>query len=754
MRRFKEILELLTEASEGDARKYMKKVLIELGLDKEFEEEYGEHWSEEAFNEIRSRFIHNGCDVYFTPGLARIAYGDLDMGTDDEDTTKLRLLGQLVRFITTAHKDEFSRNLEHITVVQDGPNKGQKVKSAPCTLDQLNTMFGKVQQQMTDAERDEFNKTLQTDNGYTIIELTDFETANKYQPYTDLKGGDSWCYLESEETFNSYRASGNRTYLALAPGFEKLKPGDKGYGRSMIGFDMGPVDANGHSNLEVCNNRYNHAPDLEHENNKTGDSKYNEIELSKILGFPVWEKCPGYTAEELEKRGIYTKAKLDSEINSIIDEFKNALSLSTIDEARNKLDELSNIAEQNFKLEIDYHADRENNTDVIANGNWRAVNFYCTALNSPTEYGNRFTAVYGIAYNITTKQIIVCSEVSISAKSIIATTLDSSQTTVLKTEILINDEPIEVKNVMRAEDRLNKPNADFYIVELLDGKYTLMDLNTGKRTIKETYDEITSWDCNPEKFTSYDDFPDVGSSLHAVTCYNNIPNSEKLKLAAVYTIKDNYTKSLNLDVVNDKEILDMFISNNKTFLLIRKRYGHAYDTVYDVDRDLSMLSDENGKVLLNNVHGVININNQLLCIVLVAYPETQYGDGKFKFVNPDTLTVINNTWFNDYDYYANNTNCIIIERIVDRTAWDKCTVLHNLLIKHSDDNYELGLNTWAVDRRSITKYCQLQYIEFELPDNTYITYDVATGKFINASYDDIEADKHNEKVLDKYGFND
>ena len=316
MKRFKEILSLLMEASEGDARKYMKKVLEAMGLDEDFIEEYGEHWSEQVFNEIRSKFIHNGCDVYFTPGLARIAYGELDMGSEDEDTDGLRRLGQIVRFITTAHKNDFSRNLEHITTIGQGPNKGQKQKSAPCTLDQLTDMFGKVQQQMTDADRAEFNKTQHTDTGYTIIELKDFETAHKYLRYTDLPGGDAWCYLQHEDTFDSYRRSGNRTYLALAPGFEKLKPGDQGYGRSMIGFDMGPVDENGHSPLEVCNNRYNHATDLEHENDKSGDSKYNEIELSRILGFPVWEKCPGYTEEELLKAGIVTKTYVVSRLNN------------------------------------------------------------------------------------------------------------------------------------------------------------------------------------------------------------------------------------------------------------------------------------------------------------------------------------------------------------------------------------------------------------------------------------------------------
>ena len=299
-----EAVRALYEASEGDARKYMKKMLQSLGLEQELAQGYGDNWAETAFNKIRNAFVHQGCDVYFVPGIARIAYGDLHFDSEDEDTQKLALLKNLVKFITIAHKAQFTRNLEKIDVVQEGPQKGMKVKSKPLTLDQLSTMFSREQKEVTGKAREQFAKEHANSegNGYKIIELKNFEQAHQFLPYCTA---DKWCYLQNESTFDSYAGGGNKLYLALAPGFEKLKPGDPGYGRSMIGFDMGPVDENGKSELCVCTNRYNHAENLENEEGAgSGDSAYDEIQLSKILGFPVWERCPGYTVDEMLANGL------------------------------------------------------------------------------------------------------------------------------------------------------------------------------------------------------------------------------------------------------------------------------------------------------------------------------------------------------------------------------------------------------------------------------------------------------------------
>lgn len=288
----------LMEASEGDARRYLKKVIENSGLAGELAADYGPGWAGEAFNRIRDEFVHKGCDVYFVPGLARILYGELDYDSPDQDSAKVDELRDLVKFISTAHKGDFSRNLEHITTVTGGPQKGMKVRSEPFTFKQLHDMFSREQKEVTDSDREALEKEGLTPNGYEIVELTDFDQASKYADYTNPDS--RWCYLDDEETFEDYRDGGNRLYLALKPGFENLKPGDGGYGRSMIGFDMGPVQKDGTSRMCVCTNRYNHGDNLENEPGAgTGDSAYDEITLSKILGIPVWKACPGYTKEQL-----------------------------------------------------------------------------------------------------------------------------------------------------------------------------------------------------------------------------------------------------------------------------------------------------------------------------------------------------------------------------------------------------------------------------------------------------------------------
>ena len=292
----------LYEASEGDARKYMKKVLISLGLEHELADEYGENWSEEVFQELRRAFVRKGCDVYYLPGLARIAYGELDFDSDDEDTEKTAELLTLVRFISIAHKGDFTRNLELIDVVQQGPQKGMKVKSDPLTFSQLKERFAKAADDMDEAEQDSWEKAHvdQPNNGYKIIELTDYKTAHKFYKYTVTRDPHTaWCYLGDEETFEDYMKDGNRLYLAVKPGFEKLKPGDPGYGDSMIGFDMGPVKKNGKSKLCVATNRYNHGLNIETGKKGNGDYEYDQTSLSDTLGLPVWRACPGHSIDSL-----------------------------------------------------------------------------------------------------------------------------------------------------------------------------------------------------------------------------------------------------------------------------------------------------------------------------------------------------------------------------------------------------------------------------------------------------------------------
>ena len=299
----------LMEASEGDARKYMKAVLERNGMADALEYHFGPDWPGRAYSLIRDFFVHRGgCDVYYVPGIARLVFSSSDE-IDDPDMSYWEDVNDIVKFISIAHKGEFSRNLEHITTVTEGPQRGMRVKGKPMSFTALSEMFSREIENTESEARENFEHANKSPTGYNIIVLDDFETAHEYLKYTPPTS--PWCYLQNKETFDDYKSSGNKLYLALAPGFENLKPGDKGYGRSMIGFDMGPVDERGISKMKICNNRYNHDPDLEHENKKSGDSKYTALELSEILGIPVWRDCPGYTEDELIEHGQVSRATLE-----------------------------------------------------------------------------------------------------------------------------------------------------------------------------------------------------------------------------------------------------------------------------------------------------------------------------------------------------------------------------------------------------------------------------------------------------------
>lgn len=376
MLRFKAYMNLLLEASEGDAYKYMKKVLLALPNADELAADYGENWTREIFNKLRDDFVHSGCDVYFVPGIARILYGELDYDSEDEDSSKVRQLRSIVKFITMAHRDQFTRHLAHINA--------DKTVTEPFTYEQLHDMFDKTIKKTTDVERDNFKSEGKTK--YTVIWLKDFETANQYLKYCTA---DAWCYFEDEDTFANYASNGNKLYLALAPGFENLKPGDPGYGRSMIGFDMEPQDENGVSHLGVCNNRYNHSEDLENENNKSGDNKYNEIELSEILGVPVWKAYPGYSSKELEENGIislpYVKAKIKDIFNNFVSNEQVSNELLELQAAIEKssthigmYDELPNVCINDIDFRL-WHNNSKKIQDI--NGFYKIkLNQYATTL--------------------------------------------------------------------------------------------------------------------------------------------------------------------------------------------------------------------------------------------------------------------------------------------------------------------------------------------------------------------------------------
>ena len=110
----------LGPGSEGDAYRYTKKVLKSLPNASRVEHIYREiarnkgisSWTRACYEELRTQFFRDSqCKIKFAPGVARIAYGELEFGTGDEDFRQLADLRDFVRIISIAHFETFTRHL-------------------------------------------------------------------------------------------------------------------------------------------------------------------------------------------------------------------------------------------------------------------------------------------------------------------------------------------------------------------------------------------------------------------------------------------------------------------------------------------------------------------------------------------------------------------------------------------------------------------------------------------------------------------
>lgn len=263
--------------SEGEAYRYVKKVLISYSNENpDFIQSFGKHITDCAskymvsefrafFMEIRRLFFRNDVgDIYFAPAVARIAIS-LNFHTNSPNFRSLDNLVYIVNMISTAHKAEYDRNLNGLS------------------YNELNERYGTVVRE----NWEEIKKLLSTmhygPRRYKIIHLDSFDIASQYKQYTEPH---TWCHFAYKEMFESYSHNGCvDLYLAVLPGFETMTENDPLYGESMLGIDIGYQ-----GKLIHVNNRWNH--DRDDVDSRKGDNKYNEIELSELLGGPFYEICP------------------------------------------------------------------------------------------------------------------------------------------------------------------------------------------------------------------------------------------------------------------------------------------------------------------------------------------------------------------------------------------------------------------------------------------------------------------------------
>ena len=300
----------LGPGSEGDAYRYTKKVLKSLPNASRVEHIYREiarnkgisSWTRACYEELRTQFFRDGqCKIKFAPGVARIAYGELEFGTGDEDFRQLADLRDFVRIISIAHFETFTRHL-----ALDGKELSFK---------DLVERFGNAVSANWKELKAELRNIKYGPRRYQIIWLDSFATAHKYYEYTKPH---NWCHLGSLSMFRSYsfnrkstkdgtsRVSVVKLYLAVLPGFETMTEDNPLYGESMLGIDIGPD-----GRLIHVNNRWNHSHD--NIDDRKGDNKYSEKELSELLGGPFYKICPPLTKREMHHISGELKRRREAE---------------------------------------------------------------------------------------------------------------------------------------------------------------------------------------------------------------------------------------------------------------------------------------------------------------------------------------------------------------------------------------------------------------------------------------------------------
>lgn len=215
---------------------------------------------------VRNEFFHDGANIKFEPGVARIAYGELNMENRNEDSHKIGILRNIIKLISDGHADEYDADLNRMT------------------FDALNERFGATVKAVDDKTKSELASMKYEKSDYVIEPIPDFKTAKKYAKFTRPN---TWCITHMKDMWDAYTGKGmNRVYFCHRPGFEKLKakegnncPLDE-YGLSLISVIVDPF-----GNYRAVTTRWNHA-------NGGSDKAMDAKELSKLLGGNVFELCP------------------------------------------------------------------------------------------------------------------------------------------------------------------------------------------------------------------------------------------------------------------------------------------------------------------------------------------------------------------------------------------------------------------------------------------------------------------------------
>ena len=218
-------------------------------------------------HEIRNRFFHSASNIKFEPGVARIAYGELNMH-EGKNSDKIEELNYIVNRISDCHLMDYDSDLNG------------------CTFKMLDSLFGRDYQEHVKELQQTLTDNVYDTSEYIIKEINDFEMAKPYLKYTAHSAKERWCITESEHFWNMYTNGGmNKVYFCYVPGFESVPrrktegcPLDD-YGLSLIAVIVTPFGT-----LRSVSCRWNHA-------NGGTDMVMDATQLSKLLGGNVFELC-------------------------------------------------------------------------------------------------------------------------------------------------------------------------------------------------------------------------------------------------------------------------------------------------------------------------------------------------------------------------------------------------------------------------------------------------------------------------------
>ena len=216
---------------------------------------------------IRNYFFHDGANQKFEPGVARIAYGELNMENRGQDSRKLASLKKIIKIISDGHASEYDADLNGMS------------------YSDLDSRFGTTAQKVDDELKAKLSSTKYKESDYIIEEIPDFNTAKKFSIYTNPQS--RWCITYMENMWDSYTSRGrNKVYFAYIPNFKEVArvkgkeaPLDE-YGVSLISIIVDPWE-----NLRAVTTRWNH-------DNGGSDQAMDANQLSRLLGGNVFELCP------------------------------------------------------------------------------------------------------------------------------------------------------------------------------------------------------------------------------------------------------------------------------------------------------------------------------------------------------------------------------------------------------------------------------------------------------------------------------